>query len=205
MGRLQFTTTVQVKRTISLKRTITLSSRGFGIAAFIVGMFFFTQNVTQSDNVKAGVTVKTDTLITAPNVNRGDSLVNYNSNQTGIHSEDNSHLLTDKDLLQKKTKKKPNSGGNRNPEFHDVVSISPKQTTGVFEVNYEVPLAQSGATKLELVNRKGDIIETRIPQTQSGMISEVFTMDNSIPEGVYLVKIHVGKNLFVRQVVYKKA
>ena len=205
MGRLQFTTTVQVKRTISLKRTLSLSSRGFGIAAFIVGMFFFTQNVTQSDDVKAGVTIKTDTLITAPNVNRGDSLVNTNSNQTGIHSEDNKHLLTDKDLLPKKTKKKSNTGGNRNPEFHDLISISPKQTTGVFEVNYEVPLTQSGTTKLELVNRKGDIIETRTPQTQSGIISEVFTMDNSIPEGVYMVKIHVGKNLFVRQVVYKKS
>lgn len=203
MGRLSFTTTVKVKRTVNLKRTLSLSSRGFGLAAFIVGMFFFTQNVTQSDDVKAGVTVKTDTLITAPNVNRGDSLVNNNSSQTGIHSEDSNHILTEKDIVQKKTKRKTTNGGNRNAEFHDVIAM-PKQTSGVFEVNYEVPLEQSGATKLELVNRKGEVVETRIPTTQSGLISEVFTLDNSIPEGVYLMKIHVGKNLFVRQVVYKR-
>ena len=204
MGRLSFTTTVKVKRVITLKRTLQLSSRGFGIAAFIVGIFFFTQNVTQSDIVKAGITIKNDTLLNAPNIDRGDSLVNNNSIQTGIHSEDNSHLLTDKDLTVKKSKKKAANSGERNMEFHDFISISPKLTTGVFEVNFEIPLNQSGATNLEIVNRQGEVIETRTPQTQSGIINEVFTLDNSVPSGAYLVKIHVGKNLYVRQITYTK-
>ncbi|GDX51603.1 hypothetical protein LBMAG27_06500 [Bacteroidota bacterium] len=204
MGRLSFTTTVKVKRVITLKRTLQLSSRGFGIAAFIVGIFFFTQNVTQSDIVKAGITIKTDTLLNAPNIDRGDSLVNNNSSQNGIHSEDNSHLLTDKDLTVKKSKKKVANGGGRSMEFHDLISISPKLTTGVFEVNFEIPLNQSGATNLEIVNREGEVIETRTPQTQSGIINEVFTLDSSVPSGAYLVKIHVGKNLYVRQIIYTK-
>ncbi len=204
MGRLSFQTTVKVKKVITLKRTLRFSSRGFGVATFIVGIFFFTQNVTQSDIAKARIITNSDTLLTAPNIDRGDSLVNNRSNQKGIHSEDNSNLLTDADLIIKKSKKKTSSGNTRNAEFHDVVSISPKQTSGVFEVNFEIPVGQSGITNMEIVNRKGEVIETRTPQTQNGLISEIFTMDNSIPSGAYLVKIHVGKKLYVRQVIYTK-
>lgn len=204
MGRLSFQSTVKVKQTVTAKRTLQFTGIGFSIAAVIVGLFTFTQDITNSADVKASNNAKNDSLITASNVDRGDSLVNTNSNQNGIHSEDKSHLLTDKDLSIKKSKKKTTSNGNRNSEFHDLISISPKLTTGVFEVNFEIPLNQSGVTNLEIVNRQGEVIETRTPQTQSGIINEVFTLDSSVPSGAYLIKIHVGKNLYVRQVFYTK-
>ncbi len=204
MGRLSFQTTVKVKQVVTAKRTLQLTGVGFSIAAIIVGLFIFTQDMTNSADVKASNKGINDSLLTASNIDRGDSLVNYNSKQNGIHSEDNSHLLTEKDLSVKKSKKKVTNGGDRNSDFHDLISISPKQTSGVFEVNFEIPLNQSGATNLEIVNRQGEVIETRTPQTQSGLINEVFTLDNSVPSGAYLVKIHVGKNLYVRQVIYTK-
>ncbi len=204
MGRLGFQTTLKVKQLITVKRTLQLTGAGFTIAAMIVGLFVFTNDMTNSADVKAGNKEKNDSLKTAPNINRGDSLVNTNSNQTGIHSEDHSKLLTDKDLTVKKSKKKATNNGDRNMDYHDMISISPKLTTGVFEVKFEIPLEQSGAISLEVVNRQGDVIETRTPEIHSGLINEVFTLDSSVPSGAYLIKIHVGKNLYVRQVFYTK-
>ncbi len=204
MGRLNFQTTVKVKQVVSVKRTIQLTGARLSIAALIVGLFVFTQDMTNSTDVKANEKKNTDSLFSAPNIDRGDSLVNNNSSQNGIHSEDQSHLLNDADLISKKVRKKSNSNADRNTPYQDLVSISPKQTTGVFEVSFEIPLSQTGATSIELINRKGELIETRVPQVQGKMINEVFTLDNTIPSGAYLLKIHVGKNLYVRQVLYTK-
>lgn len=204
MGRLSFQATVKVNQKVSVKRTIQLSGAGLSLAAMIIGLFVFTRDMTNSSDVKANEKKKTDSLYSAPNINRGDSLVNNNSSQSGIHSEDQNHLLTDADLIPKKVKKKSNSDADRNIPYQDMISISPKQTSGVFEVSYEIPISQSGSTSIELINRKGEVIETRVPQVQDKMINEVFTLDNSIPTGAYLLKIHVGKNLYVRQVFYTK-
>ena len=114
------------------------------------------------------------------------------------------NIIFKKNLISKKVRKKSNSNADRNTPYQDLVSISPKQTTGVFEVSFEIPLSQTGATSIELINRKGELIETRVPQVQGKMINEVFTLDNTIPSGAYLLKIHVGKNLYVRQVLYTK-
>lgn len=204
MGLISQKQTVNVKRVISVKRTLRFSGRGFATAAIICGLSLFSENMTQSTDVKANYNGKPDTLITANNVNRGDSLVNNNSNQNGIHSEDSNHLLTDKDLSVSKKKKKNNTD-NRGAEYHDMITITPKQTTGVFEINFEIPVEQVGVSRIQIVNKKGEVIESRNPTSESGLVNEVFTLDNSIPSGVYLVKVKVGKSLYVRQVVYTKS
>ncbi len=204
MGRLNLKTTVKVKQVISVKRTLQLSGVGFSMALMIVGLFFFAKDMSNSSDAKASTKNKIDSLYTAPNIDRGDSLVNNHSSLIGIKSEDKSHLLTDKDLIASMLNKKVNALGKLKEDSHDLIFISPKQTSGVFEVKFEIPSMELGTTKLEIVNRQGDVIERRTPQKISGLVNEVFTIDNSVPSGALIVKIHVGKTLYVRQVFYTK-
>jgi len=77
------------------------------------------------------------------------------------------------------------------------------QTEGVFEIRFEIPSEQTENSTIDIVDRKGNVIETRRLEQGVGIINEVFTLDTNIPNGVYLVKIKSGKNQYIRQVVKK--
>ncbi|HAP02287.1 MAG TPA: hypothetical protein DCQ93_10235 [Bacteroidetes bacterium] len=207
MARIILKSTLKVKQVIMLKRTLRFTTAGTACAALILGLFFFTGNMTQSSDVRANTTGG-DTLITHSNANtaNSDSLVNWKK-KTGASSEDNDHMLQNSDLLQseKKSKKKSaHNNGNRNPEtFSDFITISPVQTEGVFEIRFETPSEQTENSTIDIVDRKGKVIETRRLEQGVGIINEVFTLDTNIPNGVYLVKIKSGKNQYIRQVVKK--
>lgn len=197
---------VSVKQTITLKGTLKLASLGASCAGLICLLLFITFN-SDTKNVKAGnQSIKADTskFMRKSLFDVSDSLLAKYNNK--IQATDSVFNLKEQHLVGKKQKKADKSKRKEENEtaFQDFINIYPKNTSGAFNIEFQLPGKESFIPRIELLDRKGKVIETKIATPENGKIIESFIMNKELPNGPYLVKIYLNKELFVRQVVLQK-
>jgi hypothetical protein len=76
--------------------------------------------------------------------------------------------------------------------------------TGYFFVDIVRSNTSEAPVMIELVNAIGQVMQTNFGFIDGGHYNELVKYDNNISEGIYLVRVHVGENVYVNRLVISK-
>lgn len=197
-GRFQLKPSVRVKQTVTLRNTLKMASLGTSAAGVICLLMVIAFN-SNTSNVVAG--------------NQGKSFMqSVNEFSSILSAEYENNLKENNEALNSQLnnlaawESKTGAGESVTPFIptEDFIHIYPKNTSGIFNIEFRMPEKGNFTPQIELVNRKGKVIEKKIIQPDEGKVMETFIMDNNLPNGAYLVRVSINRQLYIRQVVLQR-
>ncbi|GDX47356.1 hypothetical protein LBMAG25_01740 [Bacteroidota bacterium] len=84
------------------------------------------------------------------------------------------------------------------------INIFPNPTDGNFSVSVNSNDLSAQEVRIEVMNAIGQIMVTNITNMTGGNLIEGIQLDNSVASGVYFVRVHVGKNVYVNRLVLSR-
>jgi hypothetical protein len=84
------------------------------------------------------------------------------------------------------------------------INIFPNPTNGNFSVSVNSNDLSAQEVRIEVMNAIGQIMVTNITNMTGGNIIEGMQLDNSVASGVYFVRVHVGKNVYVNRLILSR-
>jgi hypothetical protein len=84
------------------------------------------------------------------------------------------------------------------------INIFPNPTNGNFSVSVNSNDLSAQEVRIEVMNALGQIMVTNITNMTGGNIIEGMQLDNSVASGVYFVRVHVGKNVYVNRLILSR-
>lgn len=197
-SKLQLKPTVKVKQTITLKGTLKMTSLGFSFAGVICLLLFITFN-SNTEKVVAGNQQKS----LFQNIN--ESASSLAKEYAGKLEKSNQDFTARKESLSS-AQQTILSEGSVTPTLpkEDFIHIYPKVSTGIFNVEFEMPEKGNFIPQIEIVNRKGKVVDRKSVHPEGNKVLESFIMNGYLPDGPYIVRISVNRHIYIRQVVLQK-
>ncbi len=197
-SKLQLKPSVKVKQTVTLKGTLKMASLGTSLAGVICLLLFIVFN-SGSEKVVAGNQQKS----LFQNIN--ESASSLAKEYAGKLEESNQEFTEMKESLSS-AQQTILSEGSVTPTLpkEDFIHIYPKVSTGIFNVEFEMPEKGDFTPLIEIVNRKGKVVDRKHIQPEGNKVLESFIMNGYLPDGPYIVRISVNRHIYIRQVVLLK-
>lgn len=197
-GKLQLKPVLKVKQTVTLRSTPKMASAGTSLAVMICLILFIAFN-SDTDNAVAGNQQKSF----FQNMNEfSSSLANEYNSKTD--ESNNEYVAMKKSLSSVQNNISFGESVTPTTPKEDFIHIYPKNTSGIFNVEFELPEKGNFIPQIEIVNRKGKVIDRKLIQPEGGKILESFIFDSNLPDGAYIVRVSVNRRLYIRQIVLQK-
>jgi hypothetical protein len=82
-----------------------------------------------------------------------------------------------------------------------LLSVYPNPASGSFNIELHLDEGFNGIARIELINMMGDVMIAEDADVFEGTLFHAFTMQDRMPDAIYIVKIIVADRVFYRRII----